>query len=90
MSAAPRDHPTDNKTCYHLAGTAIDFTYQIWIADDGTFLPVKLNIVYTDNEANDQYTALYEQWTINPTLQNSMFDFNAPANSMKVKFSVKK
>ena len=28
----------NNKKCFHLAGNTLDKTYQIWIADDGTFL----------------------------------------------------
>lgn len=80
----------NNKKCYHIAGTTIDKTYQIWIADDGTFLPVKLSIVTVSPGSDEHYTALYEDWVLNPTLQDSMFDFTAPSDALKVKFSVKR
>ncbi|MBK8551639.1 MAG: DUF2092 domain-containing protein [Ignavibacteria bacterium] len=80
----------NNKKCFHLAGTTLDVTYQIWIADDGTFLPVKLSIVSVNNISDRNYSALYENWSLNPALQNSMFDFNAPADAMKVRIAVKK
>lgn len=80
----------NNKKCFHLAGTTIEKTYQIWIADDGTFLPVKLSIVTVRPGSDEHYTALYEEWVLNPELQNSMFDFTAPANALKIRFSVKK
>ena len=80
----------NNKKCFHLAGTTIDKTYQIWITDDGTFLPVKLSIISVRSGSDEHYTAMYEEWVLNPVLQNSMFDFTAPSDALKVKFSVKK
>jgi len=80
----------NNKKCFHLAGTTTDQTYQIWIADDGTFLPVKLSIITVRSGSDEHYTAFYEEWVLNPVLQNSMFDFTAPSDALKVKFSVKK
>lgn len=79
----------ENKKCYHLAGTTIDFTYQIWISSD-TFLPVKMSIVYVNASMDDHYTAIYDNWSLNPVLQNSMFDFTAPADALKVRIGVKK
>ena len=80
----------NNKKCFHLAGNTLDKTYQIWIADDGTFLPVKLSIVTVSPGSDEHYTALYEDWVLNPTLENSMFEFTAPADALKVRLSVKK
>lgn len=80
----------NNKKCYHLAGTTLDLTYQIWIANDGTFLPVKISTVSISGNTDDNYTAMYENWSLNPSLQNSMFEFSAPADGMKVRIAVKK
>lgn len=79
-----------NKKCFHIAGTTLDKSYQIWIADDQTFLPVKLSIVSVKAGSDEHYTALYEEWVLNPTLDNAMFDFKAPADALKIRFSVKK
>ena len=80
----------DNKKCFHLAGTTLEKTYQIWIADDGTFLPVKLRIISVNSGIDEHYTAIYENWVLNPSFQDSMFDFNAPSDALQVRFSVKK
>jgi len=80
----------NNKKCFHLAGNTTDKNYQIWIADDGTFLPVKLSIVTVRPGSDEHYTALYDEWSLNPTLQNSMFEFTVPADALNVRFSVKK
>ena len=80
----------NNKKCFHLAGNTLDKNYQIWIADDGTFLPVKLSIVTVKPGSDEHYTAIYEEWALNPSLPNSMFEFDAPADALKVRFSVKK
>jgi hypothetical protein len=80
----------NNKKCFHIAGTTLDKSYQIWIADDGTFLPVKLSIATVNSGSDEHYTAIYEEWVLNPTLDNSMFNFTAPADALKIRFSVKK
>ncbi len=79
-----------NKKCFHIAGTTLDKSYQIWIADDQTFLPVKLSIVSVNAGSDEHYTAWYEDWALNPELDNSMFDFKAPSDALKIRFSVKK
>lgn len=76
----------DDKKAYHVAGTAKDFTYQLWIAEDGSFLPVKMAIVYTNQTANPQYHATFQSWNLNPAFQDSMFEFTVPAEAKKVKF----
>ncbi len=75
----------EERECYHIAGTTNDFTFQIWIANDESYLPVKMVIVYTNQSGNPQYEALYQQWNLNPVLQNEMFDFAAPEKAIQVK-----
>lgn len=80
----------NGKKCFHIAGNTLDKNYQIWIADDGTYLPVKLNIVSVRTGSDEHYTAYYENWILNPELQNSMFEFSAPSDALKVRLTVKK
>ena len=79
----------EDKECFHIAGTTDELTYQIWISNDGTFLPVKMAIVYTNMAANPQYEAKFENWSLNPSLQDSMFDFVVPTGAAKIKFAKK-
>lgn len=76
----------NGKECFHIAGTAKDGskTYQFWILNDQTFLPVKLVIVYTGMTGNPQYEAIISDWEINPSLNDDMFEFKAPADSKSV------
>jgi hypothetical protein len=75
----------DEKECFHIAGTNDDFTYQLWIANDGSFLPIKMAIVYTNKTANPQYEALFQNWNLNPVLEDSMFNFIVPTDARKIK-----
>ena len=77
----------DGKECFHIAGTAKDKTFQIWINDDPFYLPAKLVIIYTDKEMNPQFEATYCDWQINPTLPTGIFEFKAPANAKKIKLN---
>jgi hypothetical protein len=79
----------EDKECFHIAGTNDEFTYQIWIANDESYLPVKLIIVYTSKIGNPQYEALFRNWSLNPVLQDSMFDFAIPEGATKIKFAKK-
>jgi hypothetical protein len=74
-----------DKECFHIAGTNTELTYQIWIANDGSYLPSKLAIVYTSKAGYPQYEALFQGWTLNPVLQDSMFDFIVPEGAVKIK-----
>lgn len=80
----------DNKECYHIAWKSNKMTVQLWIANDETSLPVQMSIVYTDEQGNPQYEALFSDWKVNPDFPNAMFDFTVPAKSIKVKFSPSK
>lgn len=75
----------DNKECHHIAGTNNEFAYQAWINADGSFLPVKMVIVYTGKAGSPQYEATFRNWILNPELQGTMFDFIVPAGATKIK-----
>jgi len=77
----------NEKDCYHIAGKTRDMTFQFWIADDSSCLPLKMAIVYTDEPMSPQYEATYSDWQINPDLSKSMFDFSVPANAQKMKIA---
>lgn len=76
----------DNRECYHLAWKNDKMSLQLWIADDSNSLPVKMSIVYLNEQSNPQYEALFTDWKINPEITNSMFDFTVPQKAIKVNF----
>jgi hypothetical protein len=75
----------DGKECYHIAGRADDKTFQFWISDDAYSLPVKMVIVYTNQEMRPQYEAVLTDWQVNPTLPDAIFDFTIPHKATRVK-----
>lgn len=76
----------DGKECFHIAGTTIDFTFQFWISNDESNVPIKMSIVYTNKIGNPQYEAVFMKWNLNPSLDDSMFNFTVPSNAVKIKF----
>jgi hypothetical protein len=79
----------EGKECFHIAGTAKELTFQIWVTNDKLFLPAKMIIVYTRKTGNPQYQAVFQNWNLNPTLQNSMFDFTVPPDAVKISLKKK-
>jgi hypothetical protein len=75
----------DGKECFHIAGTAIDKTFQFWIANDAYYLPMKVVIVYTSKEMNPQFEAVLTNWQVNPNLPDALFEFAAPMKAKKIK-----
>ena len=74
----------EDKECFHIAGTNDEFTYQIWIAEE-SYLPLKINIVYTSKPGNPQHDVVFQNWSLNPVLEDSMFDFVVPSGAVKIK-----
>jgi hypothetical protein len=75
----------DGKDCYHIAGRGIDKTFQFWISDDAYTLPMKMVIVYTNQEMNPQYEAVLTDWQVNPNLPDALFTFTVPHRAQRVK-----
>ena len=75
----------DGKDCYHIAGKGIDKTFQFWISDDAYTLPLKMVIVYTNQEMNPQYEAVLSDWQVNPNLPDALFTFTIPHKAQRVK-----
>lgn len=75
----------DDKECYHIAGTDKNKSFQFWIGNDDYFLPIKMVIVYTNDNDKPQYEAVYKDWIINPDFSDYMFEFSPPPKATKVK-----
>lgn len=73
----------EGKECFHIAGTNDELTYQVWVMNDKNYLPAKLAIVYTNKPGTPQYSAVFRNWSINPVLQDSMFNFKVPSDAVK-------
>jgi hypothetical protein len=77
----------DGRDCFHIAGITADKSYQFWITDDALGLPLKLVIVYTNQDMNPQYEAVLSDWQINPILPAALFEFMIPPKAKPIKMA---
>lgn len=67
----------DNEECYHIMATNKDINVQIWVSNKTYLLPKRFVIIYK-NKSNLQYESTFNEWSLNPNLPNSIFDFLPP------------
>jgi hypothetical protein len=70
--------------CFHILAESEDTTLQIWIADDALNLPVKMVMLYKNQQPATQYQATFKDWKINPDLPLSIFNFAPPHQANQV------
>lgn len=75
--------------CYHILAVGKELSIQIWISNDGLYLPVKYLIIYNQYEGNPQFEAVFSNWQINPILPDAMFNFTPPSGASPVRFIAK-
>jgi hypothetical protein len=74
----------EGKICFHILADSEDTSVQIWVADDALNLPVKLVILYKDQQPATQYQATFTDWNINPDLPMTIFEFTPPDEANQV------
>lgn len=75
--------------CYHIAGVQTNFTFQLWISADGKYLPVKMSLDYINRPGSPRYRAVYMDWKPDVPIEDSKFEFTAPAGAQKIKIKSK-
>ncbi|MCL4243777.1 MAG: DUF2092 domain-containing protein [Candidatus Dadabacteria bacterium] len=76
----------NNKSCTHLAFVQKYIDWQIWISDGADKLPCKLVINYKTVPGSPQYSAEFSHWSINPSVDPSVFEPDIPAEAVKIDF----
>ncbi len=79
-----------SQDCFHIAGKSETASFQFWIANDESLLPVKMSIIYTSEKNQPRYEAIYSNWELNHDYSDAMFEFAVPPTATKVKFDLKK
>jgi hypothetical protein len=72
------------KRCFHIVAAGEEKSTQFWISDDGRTLPVKMVVVYLDQEDRPQYEATFTDWRLNPDLPATLFEFLPPPNAREL------
>jgi len=70
----------DGEECYHIMATNKEFNVQIWVSNKTYLLPKHFVIIYK-NKSNLQYESTFSNWSLNPNIPNSVFDFMPPPNA---------
>lgn len=67
------DSMINGQECRHLAFVEKYIDWQIWISDGAQKLPCKLVITYKTVPGGPQYSAVFSHWSINPSIDASVF-----------------
>ncbi len=76
----------NNKSCTHLAFVQKYIDWQIWISDGADKLPCRLVINYKTVPGSPQYSAEFSHWSVNPSIDPSVFKAEIPAEAVKIDF----
>jgi hypothetical protein len=72
--------------CTHLAFSATDVDWQIWIEDGPRPLLRKFVLTSTEVTGEPEFTAVVKRWDLAPKLTNRMFNFVPPKGAKKIEF----
>lgn len=73
----------NGREVFHIMAVNENTNFQIWVANDGFFLPERFVIIHKDDEFK-QYEVIFTNWNINPDLPLEMFSFEPPPNAKNI------
>lgn len=73
----------NGREVFHIMAVNENTNFQIWVANDGFFLPERFVIIHKD-DAFKQYEVIFTNWNINPDLPLEMFSFEPPPNAKNI------
>ena len=76
----------DGVKCHQLSFESTGADWQIWIEADATPLPRRFVVTYVGEEAQPQFLAQLDQWSIGAEMDASMFKAAVPESAKKVPF----
>lgn len=79
----------NDQECFHIQAKGDELGIQIWISNDGLYLPVKYSVEYHNKKENPVFEATFTDWEINPTLPLAIFEFTPPAGANLIRFIAK-
>lgn len=78
----------DGEDCFHLLATSETMNFQLWISNNAFFLPKKYLFTFK-NKDRKQYESTFDNWQINMSLPDSMFDFVPPKGARLISILAK-
>lgn len=78
----------DNEECFHIMATSQTMTFQLWISNNAIFSPKRYLIIDKSNSYR-QFQGTFSNWQLNPTLPESIFNFEPPASAKLISIMAK-
>lgn len=72
--------------CHHLIVGQEDVVWQVWIESSDRRLPRQVVITYSTLPMAPEFIAVIEEWDLNPTLPDSVFEPEIPADATQIDF----
>ena len=72
---------------HHLAGRTDSVDFQVWIADGGKPLPVRIVLTYRAAAGQPQFRAQFSDWNLAPEIADATFVAELPEGAQKVAFA---
>ncbi|WP_157243503.1 DUF2092 domain-containing protein [Algoriphagus resistens] len=69
---------------FHIGAANEHATIQLWIADDGYYLPRKTLITYLDGAQSYQHETDFSDWEVNNVYPEAMFEFLPPPGAKQI------
>tara|TARA_R110002012_G_scaffold280920_2_gene469807 strand:- start:148943 stop:149635 length:693 start_codon:yes stop_codon:yes gene_type:complete len=76
-------HINDSRA-FHIGASNQHATIQLWISDDGYYLPLKTVITYLDGLQSHQHETDFSDWELNNVYPESMFEFLPPPKAKQI------
>lgn len=70
--------------CHQLSIESTGADWQIWVEADDTPVPCRFAIVYVNVPGEPEYLAIFDEWKINPNLDEALFKFKTPNDAKEV------
>jgi hypothetical protein len=77
-------HQAAGVACHHLAFSQATIEWPVWIDAGEKPLPRKLVISYVHEPGEPQYTAVIRRWTLDASVPEGLFTFEAPEGAQKI------
>ncbi|WP_289031460.1 DUF2092 domain-containing protein [uncultured Algoriphagus sp.] len=75
--------------CFHIGAANAEMTFQIWVSQDLEARPAKIVVTYLGEPYAHQVEVTFENWEINETYPDSIFEFLPPPNSKQITWTKK-
>ncbi|HTP60647.1 MAG TPA: DUF2092 domain-containing protein [Burkholderiales bacterium] len=72
---------------HHLAARGDGIDFQVWVADGGSPVPLRVVITYRKSRGQPQFWAQFSDWNLAPAITDATFTAQVPAGAQKIGFA---